>query len=151
MTTTIPNYQQIIVAVDFSESSKIVAARALDIAQKNGAEIMLIHAVEYLSPLSFGDDLIPSPDWLLVEEELVKQGEKSLQAFAKEMGMDQVVQQVPSGPPIYEIVTAAKEKNADLIVVGAHGRRGLQRLLGSTANSVINHATCDVLAVRFQQ
>jgi universal stress protein A len=65
--------------------------------------------------------------------------------------MDQVIKQVPSGPPSYEIVTAAKEKNADLIVVGAHGRRGLQRLLGSTAISVINHATCDVLAVRFQQ
>jgi len=150
MTTNIPPYKKIVVAVDFSTSSKNVAARALNIAQANGAEITLLHAVEYLSPLSFGDELIPSPDWLLVEEQLVKQGEKSLQTFAKEMGMDEVTRLVPSGSPSHEIVETAKEQNADLIVVGAHGRRGLQRLLGSTASSVINHATCDVLAVRVQ-
>jgi len=150
MTTSIPNYQQIVIAVDFSESSKMVASRALDIAQKNGAAITLLHAVEYLSPLAFGDELIPSPDWLLVEKELVKQGEKSLRAFAEEMGLDDATTLVPSGSPSHEIITVAKEKNADLIVVGTHGRHGLQRLLGSTANSVINHAACDVLAVRLQ-
>ncbi|VAW87334.1 Universal stress protein family [hydrothermal vent metagenome] len=148
MTTNIPNYQQIVVAVDFSESSKIVAARALDIAQKNGAEITLLHAVEYLSPLAFGDELVPSPDWLLVEEDLIKQGEKSLQTFATEMGLGDAALLVPSGSPSHEITTVATEKSADLIVVGTHGRRGLQRLLGSTANSVINHAACDVLTVR---
>ncbi len=151
MTTNITPYKKIIVAVDFSESSKDVAARALDIADKNGSEITLLHAVEYLSPLSFGEELIPSPDWLLVEEQLLKQAEKSLQTFAKEVGMDEATRVVPSGSPSYEIVGAAQQQGADLIIVGAHGRRGLQRLLGSTASSVIRHATCDVLAVRFQQ
>ncbi len=150
MSTNIPNYQQIVVAIDFSESSKMVAARALDIAQKNGAEIILLHAVEYLSPLAFGDELVPSPEWLLVEGELIKQGEKSLRAFAKEMGLAEATILVPSGSPSHEIITVAKEKNADLIVVGTHGRRGLQRLLGSTVNSVINRATCDVLSIRLQ-
>ncbi len=151
MTTDITPYKKIIVAVDFSESSKDVAARALDIADKNGAEITLLHAVEYLSPLSFGEELIPSPDWLLVEKQLVKQAEKSLLTFAKKVGMDEATRLVPSGSPSNEIVESAKQQGADLIVVGAHGRRGLQRLLGSTANSVIRHATCDVLAVRCQQ
>jgi len=73
-----------------------------------------------------------------------------LQAFAKEMGLDDATTLVPSGLPSHEIIVVAKEKSADLIVVGTHGRRGLQRLLGSTANSVINHAACDVLAVRLQ-
>ncbi|HED40421.1 MAG TPA: universal stress protein [Chromatiales bacterium] len=150
MTTDIPPYKKIVVAIDFSTSSKQVAARALDIAGRNSAEITLLHAVEYLSPLAFGDELIPSPDWLLVEEQLLKQGESSLLAFAKEMGMDEATRVVPYGPPSHEIVAAAKEKSADLIIMGAHGRRGLQRLLGSTASSVINHATCDVLAVRLE-
>jgi len=104
--------------------------------------------VEYLSPLAFGDELVPSPDWLLVEEELIKQGEKSLQTFATEMGLGDAALLVPSGSPSHKITTVATEKSADLIVVGTHGRRGLQRLLGSTANSVINHAACDVLTVR---
>ena len=151
MATTTPTYQQIIVAVDFSDSSKAVVARALDLAQQNSAEVTLVHAVEYLSPLSFGDDLIPSPDWLLLEKQLIKQGESSLKTFAKEVGVDEANTRVPGGSPSHEIIVIAKEKGADLIVVGAHGRRGLQRLLGSTASSVINHATCDVLAVRLPQ
>lgn len=150
MTTNITAYKKIIVAIDFSESSKNVAARALDIAHTDTAELSLLHAVEYFSPLSFGDELSPSPDWLLVEEQLVKQAEESLLAFATEMGIEDVPRVVSRGSPNHEIVAFAKEQGADLIVVGTHGRHGLARLLGSTASSVIHHATCDVLAVRLQ-
>lgn len=52
------------------------------------------------------------------------------------------------GSPKLEIVRIAKEIQADLIVVGSHGRHGLALLLGSTANGVLHHAVCDVLAVR---
>ncbi len=151
MTINPPAYKKILVAVDFSSSSKNIAARALDIARTHGAELTLLHAVEYLSPLSFGDELIPSPDWLLVEKQLVKQGEASLLTFAKEMQMTEAQRLVPSGSPSHEIVERAKALGIDLVVVGTHGRRGLQRLLGSTASSVINRAPCDVLAVRVEK
>jgi len=150
MTTNTPPYSKIIVAIDFSDSSKGVANRALDIASTNGAELILVHATEYLSPLSFGDEPMPSPNWLLVEEQLVKHAETSLEAFARTMKMDNVKRIVPIGAPSHEIVEIAKEQGADLIVVGTHGRRGLQRLLGSTASGVLHHAPCDVLAVRLQ-
>lgn len=44
----------------------------------------------------------------------------------------------------------AEEQKADLIVIGSHGRHGLGRLLGSTANGVLQGAPCDVLAVRIR-
>lgn len=149
--TTSTQYQKIIVAVDFSESSKNVVTRALDITPQNSASIILLHVVEYLSPLSFGDDIIPSPDWLVFEEQLVKQATKSLQTLADEIGLDDASRVVLSGSASDVIVETARQHKAHLIVLGAHGRLGLQRLLGSTASSVIRHAPCDVLAVRLPQ
>jgi len=49
-----------------------------------------------------------------------------------------------------EIIKIAEENNVDLIIVGSHGRHGLALLLGSTANGVLHHAKCDVLAVRIK-
>lgn len=151
MMTEATPYRKIIIAVDFSDSSKKVAERARSIAEAESAEMTLIHATEYLSPLYFGDEPVPSPDWLLLEDQLVEKAERSLQEFAKEMAMESVPRVVLRGAPGHEIVEVANAQGADLIVLGAHGRRGLQRLLGSTASSVINHAPCDVLAVRLQQ
>ena len=55
------------------------------------------------------------------------------------------------GSPKSVIMNKAQELGADLIVVGSHGRHGIQLLLGSTANAVIHHANCDVLAVRVSE
>ncbi|MEW8014407.1 MAG: universal stress protein, partial [Candidatus Sedimenticola endophacoides] len=55
---------------------------------------------------------------------------------------------VEVGVPKREIVRVAQEHGADLIVLGSHGRHGLQLLLGSTASGVLHLAGCDVLAVR---
>jgi universal stress protein A len=52
------------------------------------------------------------------------------------------------GVPKEEITQIAQQENVDLIVVGSHGRHGFALLLGSTANSILHHAHCDVLAVR---
>ena len=56
---------------------------------------------------------------------------------------------VRAGQPYYEITTAAKELDVDLIVITTHGRTGLKHaLLGSTAERVVRHAPCPVLTVR---
>lgn len=54
------------------------------------------------------------------------------------------------GEPREEIIRIAEQENVDLIVVGSHGEHGLALLLGSTANSVLHYAKCDVLAVRLR-
>ncbi|MDB4308535.1 universal stress protein, partial [Porticoccaceae bacterium] len=50
-----------------------------------------------------------------------------------------------------EMHNMAKENHIDLIVVGSHGRHGLALIFGSTSNSVLHGATCDVLAVRITE
>ena len=57
-------------------------------------------------------------------------------------------QWVEFGKPRYDVVRLADEHKVDLIVVGSHGRHGIQLLLGSTANAILHHAKCDVLAIR---
>ncbi|HEY9149438.1 MAG TPA: universal stress protein, partial [Gammaproteobacteria bacterium] len=59
-------------------------------------------------------------------------------------------QHVLQGNTRGEIQRLAEETKADLIVLGSHGRQGIQRLLGSTANGVLHGAPCDVLAVRIR-
>lgn len=54
------------------------------------------------------------------------------------------------GVPKQEITQVADEQQADLIVVGSHGRHGLELLLGSTTNAILHHANCDVIAVRLR-
>jgi len=83
-----------------------------------------------------------------IESELLEEGKKSLFQVAEKIGIatDDVVIEV--GSPKNVILDTADRLKVDLIVVGSHGRHGLQLLLGSTANAVLHNANCDVLAVR---
>jgi nucleotide-binding universal stress UspA family protein len=142
--------QTIIVGCDLSEGSDQALARAIAIAKRHNARILLVHAQ--------ADDA-PVKD---VDNEMLKQlGEVSAAirvAEAREIAsrMQTIVAQglktdVISriGPPGEVITHAANEEGADLIVVGTHGRTGLSRfLIGSVAAETIRHAACDVLVCR---
>lgn len=144
-------YTHVLIAVDFSEASAYVAGRAAEIARQNGARMSLLHVVDYLPPLGFADDFLPSPALLVDEGELISRGKLSLEAFARKVEFSEdIPRHVLLGAPQQEIVDFANGHAVDLIVLGSHGRHGLGRLLGSTASSVLNHAACDVLAVRIK-
>jgi len=140
------NYRNVLVAVDFSEESKAVVKKALEIAARNQASLNLLHVVEYTSSMYAGD--IPLPEDLNLDRDLADQAALKLKALAEESGIPEATQYVEIGIPKREIVRLAEECAADLVVVGSHGRHGLQLLLGSTANGVLHQAKCDVLAVR---
>ena len=140
------DYRQILVAVDFSTESRIVVNKALDIARRNNAGLSLIHVVEYTGSVYAGD--IPLPEDLELDQRLADQAKGQLEAMAAELGIAESARIVEIGVPKREIVRIAGEQGADLIVIGSHGRHGLQLLLGSTANGVLHLAKCDVLAVR---
>ena len=140
------NYRNVLVAVDFSEESKAVVGKALEIAERNQARLNLLHVVEYTSSMYAGD--IPLPEDLNLDKDLAEQAAVKLKTLAVECGIADAAQYVEIGIPKREIVRVAEEHAADLIIVGSHGRHGLQLLLGSTANGVLHQAKCDVLAVR---
>ncbi|HEB97112.1 MAG TPA: universal stress protein [Sedimenticola thiotaurini] len=140
------DYRHILLTVDFSDDSDQVIGKALDMARRNGARLSLIHVVEYTSSMYAGD--IPLPEDLDLDRRLAEQAVDKLRQLAQDHGISEAKQLVEIGVPKREIVRVAEEIGADLIVIGSHGRHGLQLLLGSTANGVLHQAPCDVLAVR---
>jgi universal stress protein A len=87
-------------------------------------------------------------DLSTIQEQIQDTAKKHLAEFSSSLGIEDEDRHLIFGRPETEIQTLAKEIDADLIVVGSHGRHGFALLLGSTANGVLHGATCDVLAVR---
>lgn len=141
-------YKKILVAVDFSPSSDLVLKKALSLT--DNPNLVLAHIVDHLPPMGFGEEPLIAPDWMIPETTLLEQAKQSLENFASKHGLSEVEQQLCLGTPHNELVNLATEKGCDLIVVGSHGRHGVRLLLGSTANGVLHHAQCDVLAVRIE-
>jgi len=72
----------------------------------------------------------------------------NLSSLAEKAGLSLEQCHVVVGPVATRVVEHAVDVGADLILVGGHGRHGFKKLLGSTANAVLNRATVDVLVVR---
>lgn len=139
-------YQHILLAVDFSDHGKQVAAKAKRLVEQNQARLSLIHVVENLpiTDAAYG----PIPFDTEFTQEWLDASKARLAKIGVELGVSEAQQWLEMGSAKMEIVRVAEENGVDLIVVGSHGRHGLALLLGSTANGVLHHAKCDVLAVR---
>ncbi|MDX1657069.1 MAG: universal stress protein [Candidatus Competibacteraceae bacterium] len=142
-------YQHVLFAADFSPDALQVGERAKAMAECTGAKLSLIHVVEEVN-ISAGYELMPLvPE--LPDEAMVRESRDALERLAQKLDIAQGDRWVVTAVSTKEgILRAAEEHQADLIVVGSHGRHGLALLLGSTANAVLHGAPCDVLAVRIR-
>lgn len=139
-------YKRILVALDLDPEGIKVLEQAIGLSRQYAASLSLVHVVEYYPSVYSSDSSFPEiPD---IEKRLTEKATTSLDQIKDEYLIHEAECHVRSGVAKHEIVDLAKEINADLIVIGSHGRHGLQLLLGSTANGVLHLATCDVLAVR---
>lgn len=138
-------YSKMLLAVDLSDESDQLIEKARTIASNNKMQLTVLHVIEPLS-FAYGGD-VPM-DLTTVQEQLDEHARKKLARFCEKLGYPVESQLVLTGHTETEIHRIAEEKNCDLIVVGSHGRHGLALLLGSTANSVLHGAPCDVLAIR---
>lgn len=138
------NYKHIIVGVDLSEDCPPVIRRAAAIAQACNAKLTLAHVLEPIA-FAYGGDM--PVDLTGVQEQQVQKAETDLALLAKSTAYPILQQHVLVGQPAAELHYLAEQESADLLVVGSHGRKGFALLLGSTPNSVLHGATCDVLAV----
>jgi universal stress protein A len=141
------NYRRILLVVDLGEQSERIGARARDLAKLMGAELSLLHVVEYVPVEPLGETLLPA---VQIEEELVQRATSQLAGFAEDLGIGAVRRQVAAGNIKAEIVRAAQEQQADLIVLGSRERRGPSILVNLTEDTVLHAAPCDVLAVRLR-
>lgn len=140
-------YQHVLLAVDFFEHGGQVVQKARQIAEQNNARLSLVHVVDNLpiTDPAYGPIIPFDVD---LTQELLEATKKRLAELGAKLDVPVERQWLEMGSPKLEIVRVAEENQVDLIVVGSHGRHGLALLLGSTANGVLHHAQCDVLAVR---
>lgn len=141
--------KKILVPIDFSECSQKALRYALPFAGEFGAQILLVHVVE---PVFVPENLmmaapeLPELGATVVSEAQNKLSRVSKQTIPAEIKVDMVVR---VGRPYQEIIEAARAEDADLIVIATHGYTGLKHVfLGSTAERVVRHSPCPVLAVR---
>lgn len=142
-------YSHILLAVDFNQHTTQIAQRALQLQNTFGAKLSLIHVVEFVQ-IDLSNDLV-MPQELELDQELVELAEKRLNELAEQLNIKEYTCLVSQGNTKREILRVAEEQGIDLIVIGSHGRSGIQLLLGSTANAVLHGAPCDVLAVRIKE
>ena len=143
-------FRKILVATDGSKYSNAAASEAVAIAKRCGANLIAASVVPYesISPLGI---VHSEMQWELVTQESRKAAEsniKNVKEIAEKEDV-KIEELILEGRPYEAIINTAKEKRVDLIVVGSHGRTGLDRLLmGSVTERVIGHAECAVLVVK---
>jgi universal stress protein A len=143
------NYRRILLALDLTADSLAVAERAKGLAATHGAELDVLHVVEpvpLVAPLDAPEILAPTV--LQTQDELAAGARERLDKLTADVGLRPVRMQVIVGNTQIEILRAARERGADLIVLGSRERHGLSLLLDFTEDAVLHKAPCDVLAVR---
>jgi nucleotide-binding universal stress UspA family protein len=145
-------YKRILIAVDGSEISNRGLDEAINLARLSGAKLQLIHVVDELAYLNgfesascYTDDIVPlmkSDGQKVLEDARVKAAERGVDAEKHLVlsGMGRICDHVAE---------QARRGEADLLVLGSHGRRGIKRwLLGSDAEQILRTSPVPVLLIR---
>ena len=141
--------RSVLCAVDFSQDSVRALGYAASIAGHAAGQLTLLHVVEPM-PLAYDPKAGTGFDVERYERGLAESALAQLQKFAPEGAEpgSEVEVIVSRGKAYQEILRVATERQADLIVLGVHGRHALDRLVfGSTAEHLVRRSTCPVLAV----
>lgn len=138
-------FENILVAVDGSKHSDAAFDAAMDISQKYGSKLFVVHVFPGVSR----PRKIVSPDR---EDDLKSEGQEiinSYEAKVKEKGLQNVITLLQEGDEAKMIMETAKETKCGLILMGSRGRGGFNELLlGSVSHKVTTHASCPVMIVK---
>ena len=143
-------FKKILISTDGSEISQKAAQSAVQLARETGGELYAISVKEPF-PYSAISEMQPVPpqEFYDAQERVAHGHAKAVAEAAKAVGVNCQAHTVEALHPWEAIVEHAKEKQADLIVMASHGRRGVSALLlGSETQKVLTHATLPVLVVR---
>jgi nucleotide-binding universal stress UspA family protein len=147
--------KKILLPTDNSENSREAFQYAISLGEKYGSTIYAVYVVD-MSYLEQGYRYESNPRRSPVEdleENIVKEKAKETEEFIKKNTKDykglKIEKFIRKGKPFVEIIIAAREKEADLIVMGTHGRTGISHaLMGSVAEKVVRKAPCPVLTIK---
>lgn len=141
-------YKHILVAVDVCDDFKPLLDKATELAKsaEKAAKISIIHVVEPVYyPENYMGGLVVD-----VHQKSIDFAVEELSSVSGEYSIADDDIHVVTGRHATAIHEFAEDNNVDLVIVGSHGKHGLQLLLGSTASAVLHGSKCDVLAVRVE-
>ena len=144
---------RVVVPVDFSDNSKLIAESAGFLAGKFAANMYLVFVVQNFE--DYSGFFVPQMTMPTLEGELAESAELKMASFCGEMtefcrkaGVNELNYKVFMGDVGEKIVDYANEIKANLIVMGTHGYKGLEKIMfGSVADKVVRSAACPVLTI----
>ena len=145
-------FKSILFATDFSEGSDFAFKAALSMAGKYDSKLIVIHVIN--EPVDLRGFYVPHISFDKLEEEIEQGAEKLMEKFCRTHMQDfnNFETYVLPGIPYDEIIKKAESLNADLIVMGTHGRTGLDHVLfGSTAEKVVRKSPIPVMTIRIKE
>ncbi|QLH41925.1 MAG: universal stress protein [Coxiellaceae bacterium] len=143
------SYQHILLAAELiPESDTRIIEKAAEFRKLFNARLTAVHVVERISSYGAAYGVAVGAD---IEQMLLDNAKEEMIKLAQKLNLPEDDQIIKIGPAGVVILEEAERMNADLIIVGSHGRHGIRLLLGSTANSILHGAKCDVLAVRLKE
>lgn len=133
-------YTKLLAAIDLYETEQPALKRAVELNERYRAKLDVVHVVPYvINTVPYAGEF---------QGELLQEAERRLQSEMAKLNLPNLGVHLKQGNAGIEVAKAAKELGVDLIVVGSHGKHGVDLLLGSTANAVVHQAPCSVLTVR---
>ena len=141
--------KSILFPTDFSEVSSQALRYAVDLTKRYGAKLHLLHVIYDI--VKGGGWYVPYSAMEQMYKEFEEGAKKEIEKFGAEelSGLKDIERHISIGIPQEEIIKFVDKNKIDIIVMGTHGRKGLDRvLLGSTAAQVVRYAPCPVLTVR---
>ncbi len=151
--SAMPAIKKIVTPVDFSDNAQFILASAAELAASLGAELHIIFVVQNF--VDYSGFMEPQMPMLNFDEELLKSARQRMDGFVDEnqdiladKGIGRIVDKVLSGDVAEEIIDYATATKANLIIMGTHGYKGLDRLLfGSVATKVVQSSSCPVMTI----
>lgn len=138
-------YDRILVPTDGSDGIVPIVDHAVELAEIHGATL---HAIYVINTATM-DDLPMESSWEGLAQALEEEGQAGLRGVEKRTGSVPVETTLLEGSPSQKIVEYAEEEDCDIIVMGTHGRSGVDRLLlGSVAERVVRTSSVPVLTIR---
>ena len=146
------SFDRILMAVDFSDNSGYALDYAVTLAKQFNSELLLLHVIN--EPVDLRGFYVPHISFEQLEKE-IETGAKAMmeQLCAEKLpSLGNYKTKIVTGTPFDEITRIASETEASLIVMGTHGRTGLDHIIfGSTAERVVRGAACPVLTIRLPE
>lgn len=131
-------YKTIVCAIEASKEGKEVLLKACELSKIYHANLLVTHVIAYT--------LLPKDYQKELKENILPE----LELITSSLDIPQKNVSIKFGKPYEQICGLAEDSHADLIILGTHSKKGINALIGSTANGVVNYAKCDVSLIKIQ-